>query len=150
MTKMAQFFKRGVSTDERPNLIGSPKIHNKSLSHWFNTSAFAVQTPFTFGNSPTNLIEGPRQRDVDAGLDKTFSLAEGFKLQFRAEAFNLTNTPDFSTAGGGPNPGTFGIASSDCPAPAAGCLVDQSHGFGVINSVSNSSREFQFGLKLTY
>jgi hypothetical protein len=139
---MSQFANH--QSTERPNQIASVHTSNRSLSHWFNTSAFALQTAYTLGNAGENEIEGPRSRDLDLGLGKTFSLLEGFKLQFRAETFNLTNTPNYSGSSG-PWGGTYTIAGFD-----SNGVATSASGFGNINSVSNDSREFQFGLKLIY
>jgi hypothetical protein len=145
---------------ERPNKIASVKTGNKSLSNWFNTSAFALQQLGTLGNAGQNQIQGPHSRDLDLGFGKTFSVYENMKLQFRAEAFNFTNTVNFdstSSGGGGGGPpgagGTYTISSSGFD-PTTGIALpgtsNQNAGFGEITSAANSPRIFQFGLKLTF
>jgi hypothetical protein len=79
----------------------SAKPAHQSFANYINPAAFQLQPKWTLGNARNPEIQGPRSRDVDAGLDKTFSLMEGFKLQFRVEAFNLTNTPNWAFGGGG-------------------------------------------------
>jgi hypothetical protein len=66
---------------------------------------------------------------------KTTVVSEKIKLQFRAELFNVLNHTNFGT----PNPIVFSSASSS-PSPTA----------GVITSTSTTSRQIQFGLKLSY
>ncbi len=79
----------------------SAKPAHQTFANWVNPAAFVLQPQWTLGNATNPEVQGPRSRDVDMGIDKTFSLLEGFKLQFRAEAFNLTNTPNWSLGGGG-------------------------------------------------
>jgi hypothetical protein len=83
----------------------------RSLSRWFNTAAFARQAQFTFGNAGRNLLEGPGEVGFDVAVYKEFSMRERFRVQFRVEAFNVSNTPRFdvpNTQVGNPN---FGIIS---------------------------------------
>ena len=98
----------GAKGSEFPNKVPgvSWKPQNQSLSNWINPNAFALQTSGLLGNAKFNDVQGPRVRDADLSLGKTFSLAEGFKLQFRADAFNFTNTVSLSlgSSGGGPPP----------------------------------------------
>ena len=49
----------------RPNLVGDPALPSseQTLSHWFNTAAFANPAPFTFGNSPRSVLAGARAGD---------------------------------------------------------------------------------------
>ena len=58
---------------------------------------------FTLGNSSRNPVAGPPYRALDLMLGKTFLVRERWKAEFRAEVFNLTNTPPL----GNPN-GSFG------------------------------------------
>jgi hypothetical protein len=85
---------RGV-TGDRPDVIGDPTLSDPSPQHWFNTSAFALQTPGTLGNSGRNTVTGPRDRRWDLSVFKLFTLTDRFRLQFRAECFNVTNTPNW-------------------------------------------------------
>jgi hypothetical protein len=98
----------------RPNVVGDPNLDNPSIARWFNTSAFAAIPPFTFGNAPRNL---PSTRtdslfNWDLSVVKSIQLNDRFKLQFRAEAFNVTNTPTFGSPGTSLSSGSFGVVSS--------------------------------------
>ena len=62
-------------------------------------SAFQVQPNYTYGNSGRNILFGPSQTNLDFSLAKAFRLSERFRLQFRAEAFNASNTPGFGLPG---------------------------------------------------
>jgi hypothetical protein len=115
---------------DRPNVVDSPYLSNPTISRWFNTAAFRPQTFGTYGNVGRNTQYGPSQRRVDLSLFKDFALREFGTLQFRAEAYNLTNTPSF----GNPN-GALGN-------PA----------FGTISAINLAStpRQLQFALKLQF
>jgi hypothetical protein len=81
----------------RPNLVGNPNSLGGSRSRaartaeWFNTSAFAQNAPFTFGNAPRTFGRGPALATTDASLLKDFKIVESSTLQFRAEALNVFN-----------------------------------------------------------
>jgi hypothetical protein len=66
---------------------------------------------------------------------KNFRFRETWNLQFRAEAFNLFNTPEFAL----PNPATDEIGSPGSPGLA-----------GSITSTVHASRELQLALKLSF
>jgi hypothetical protein len=51
---------------------------------------------FVFGNSGRNILRGPGTKQLDFSLFKSFRLGENRRLQFRAEAFNALNTPQFN------------------------------------------------------
>jgi hypothetical protein len=80
---------------DRPNLVGNPHLSHKTLSEFFNTSAFAPQPVGTVGDVQRNSLFGPHFRHVDLSLFKTFAVTERVGVQFRAEAFNISNTPNF-------------------------------------------------------
>ncbi|MDR3714369.1 MAG: carboxypeptidase regulatory-like domain-containing protein [Puia sp.] len=113
---------------DRPNQTKSANLSNPSISEWFDTSAFSLQSFGTLGNVGRNTFYGPHQRHFDFSLFREILLTKYVKLQFRAESFNLTNTPSFA-------------------APDSG-LGDS--GFGTISSTNSSPRQFQFALKLLF
>jgi len=100
---------------------------------WFDTSAFARVTDVRFGNVGRNTMRGPGVVNLDASLFRTFKLSQGTDLQFRAEAFNVTNTPHFANPNGNVNSSNFGKVLSINTADALG-----------------QSREFRFGLRLGF
>jgi hypothetical protein len=130
----------------------SLKPAHRTLQEWFNISAFEHQASGTLGNAKGNQVEGPRTRDADLSLGKIFSLYENLKLQFRAECFNFTNTPNYaSAAGGGPGPGGGGNAAAyTISSYDSNGIATAANGFGSFTIVSNDPRIFQFGLKLIY
>ena len=67
---------------------------------------FALAPQFTLGNASRNPVVGPGYRAADVMVGKTFVITERFRAEFRAEAFNVTNTPPL----GNPNV-SFGNAA---------------------------------------
>jgi hypothetical protein len=63
--------------------------------YWFTTSSFANPATGTIGNVGRNILYGPNLFDINASLSRLFNITERFKLTFRGEALNLTNTPQF-------------------------------------------------------
>jgi hypothetical protein len=139
------------SPTDRPNEIGNPnvgscangsKVHTRGC--WFNASVFVPQQlgtvgvlDGTAGASGTigpwaerrNQLYGPNDRRLDLSVFKNWKV-EGSTLQFRAETFNLTNTPSY-----GQPDNTLGDA-----------------GVGTLTSlrVGSYPRQIQFALKLTF
>jgi hypothetical protein len=101
------------SAGDRPDQIGNPydfsnamsagcPSNKQSLQCWYNPAAFAIpalapgQTfAHEYGNSGRNSLRGPAQYNVDFSVFKNFKFRETMNLEFRAEAFNLFNTPQF-------------------------------------------------------
>jgi len=100
---------------------------------WFDTTAFAPVTEVRFGTVGRNTMRGPGVVNVDLSLFRTFRLTERYKLEFRAESFNLSNTPHFSTPTSSVNSATFGRIYSTQSADVMG-----------------GSREFRLGLRLGF
>jgi len=67
---------------------------------YYDWNAFAPVTAARFGTAGFNTLLGPGIVNVDLGVFRQFKLSEKFNLQFRAEAFNATNTPHFSNPSG--------------------------------------------------
>ncbi|MGH9325262.1 MAG: carboxypeptidase regulatory-like domain-containing protein [Terriglobia bacterium] len=90
-------------------LTGSP-TQNVPQGYAFNPAAFAnspAYTPFA-GPSVIPGVDGPVQWDIDAQLTKSFPLPHEMNLQFRVEAYNLTNSIMFAPADSGFGDSTFG------------------------------------------
>ena len=112
---------------------------NSSVAHFLNTAAFANppavtrigQTDITpLGGSPTQVL-GPAFRRLDLSLFKRFPINERVFVEFRAESFNTTNSPNFA------NPTLLNFLDATS--------------FGRITTTRdapNDPREIQFGLKL--
>jgi hypothetical protein len=63
---------------------------------FYDPTAFAQVREPRFGTAGFNRLRGPGSVNIDAGLFRRFQITERFNVQFRAEAFNFTNTPKFS------------------------------------------------------
>lgn len=76
--------------------------HDQLVSEYFNLTAFQQNALGTFGNSGRNILRTPGFGNLDISLLKTIPLKrEGYALNFRAEFFNITNTPHFTAPGVG-------------------------------------------------
>ncbi len=84
-------------------------------SPYFDTAAFAPVTTAAFGTAGWDSLRGPGYFNVDFSLFRSFPIRENFKMQFRAEALNLGNHPNFSNPDGGVTDGNFGTISSTNP-----------------------------------
>jgi hypothetical protein len=75
---------------------------------YFDTTAFVAPGPNRFGNAGRNIGRGPVLPNYDFSVFRTLDVREGWKLEFRAELYNLTNTPQFANPVGNVNAGNFG------------------------------------------
>ena len=89
--------------NDRPDQIGNPNSGQKSLHSFFNTAAFAPQPLGTIGTAERNSVFGPQFRHVDISLFKNFAVTERVNMQFRAESFNISNTPSYILTQGSGN-----------------------------------------------
>ena len=117
----------GTGPAQRPNSLRDPNAGPKIPDRWFDTAAFVLPAPFTFGNAPRNAVIGPGMAEFDLSLQKEVAVREAMRLQLRAEAYNLFNHPNFNI----PNRTAF------------------TANFGRISSAQDS-RQLQFALKLTF
>ncbi|HSM78650.1 MAG TPA: hypothetical protein VLT57_13520, partial [Bryobacteraceae bacterium] len=78
---------------------------------WFTTSSFGVPEPNAFGNAGRNTVRGPRLSNYDFSVFRNFPVTEKIKLEYRAEFYNLSNTPHFSNPNGSVTSGAFGTIS---------------------------------------
>ena len=116
-----------------PNATGiSPKTSgtvDDRIGGWLNPAAFTQAPIFTFGNISRFLsVRGPGLYNWDVSVFKGFTIREGVKAQFRAEALNATNTAYFG------NPNTT--------------LTNNQ--FGIITTQINNPRLIQLGLRVTF
>jgi hypothetical protein len=102
----------GAGPAQRPNISGNPNDGPKTSQQWFSTSVFSLPALYTFGNAPRNAVIGPGLQEFDLSLQKDIQLPEAAKLQFRAEAYNLFNHPNFNIPSRTAFTANFGSISS--------------------------------------
>jgi len=141
-TSVASF--TGVAT-LRPSVTGpvytgnsAPTNNNATyVTYVKNPSVFIAPTN-AFGNLPRNVIVGPSFNDVDIALFKNTSLGRSpesaLTLQFRADAFDILNHPNFGQPNVTVGSSTFGLISST----------------RFPTGDSGSSRQLQLALKLLF
>lgn len=119
----------GSTNSQRPNVLRNPNlpVDQRTPQRWFDTSAFAAPPPYTYGNAGRGIVEGAGLFNMDLSLLRDFRLTERVRLQFRFEAFNLTNHTNFE------------LPSNSFGSPT----------FGVVGSALES-RDLQMGLKLYF
>jgi hypothetical protein len=102
---------------QRANRVADGRLDRseRTLSRFFDTAAFVNPPQYQFGNSPRNVLRSPGLVNFDVALSKNFPITESMRLDFRAEAFNLTNTPAFSFPGGTVGTSAYGVISSTLP-----------------------------------
>lgn len=83
-----------TGTGSRPNVVANP-VYPRTLSRWFDPTAFGTPAAYTYGNAGRNILVGPGRWNWDMSLFKDFPIRERLKFQFRAEAFNVFNHPQF-------------------------------------------------------
>ncbi len=116
---------RGARADRVGNGEG-PKQVGKGLT-WLDKSAFKEPKAGTLGNSGVGVIRGPGWNSFDLSMQKSFPITEKRGLEFRAEMFNLTNTPQFGVPVRSASSATFGEITS-----------------------AQGERNIQFGLKFNF
>jgi Carboxypeptidase regulatory-like domain len=79
---------------QRPNRIGNPNdFADRTVAKYFDTAAFTTAPQFVIGSSSRNPIRGPGLQNADLMIGKTFRIRESMSFEFRAEVFNVSNTP---------------------------------------------------------
>jgi len=119
----------GAGPAQRPDQLRNPDLpaHERTTERWFDTSAFALPTSFTFGTAPRNSVIGPGFANLDLVIAKAWTMAGTRQLELRWEIFNALNKANFDL----PNR-IFGTPN-----------------FGRIFS-AKSSREMQCGVRFTF
>jgi outer membrane receptor protein involved in Fe transport len=96
----------------RADIVGDIHAGGGDIDQWFNTAAFAQPALGAFGNSGRSILRGPGQNRLDLGLFKNFSLPRNSTLQFRVEAFNAFNHPNFLNVSQNITAANFGVVTS--------------------------------------
>jgi hypothetical protein len=117
-----------------PNRIASGVLSDQTINRWFDPSAFVSPGNYIYGNVGRNVLYGPGTKQFDLSMFKSFLFSEDQKrrVQFRAEIFNLFNTPQFDN----PNASIGNLAVGTITAA------------GQVPLFQRTSREIQLALKL--
>jgi hypothetical protein len=120
----------------RANRICNGALPNPTIADWFNLSCFTAPGTQQWGNSARDILRGPPTRQLDFSVFKNFPLnaSESRRVQFRAESFNLFNTPQFN------NPATTVGAGGAGTISSAGAPI----------TLQRTSREIQLSLRLFF
>ncbi len=105
-------------------------------------NAFGPPTGFQAGSR--NNLRGPRFSMTDLSLNKHFPITERYALEFRAEAFNVFNHPNFALPAGAQ--GRFG-GTADITDPSTFGFISSTE---TIPGSSNGARFMQFALRLDF
>ena len=101
----------------RPDIVPGVSLtlprSQRTPNEFFNTAAFTAPAPYTFGDAGRNIVNGPGNNIFDTALHRRFVIAEHGALEFRAEAFNIFNHPNWGV------PGTY----ADFGAPLFGGIL---------------------------
>jgi len=145
----------GTANTIRPDLIGPVKTTGNP-TQWISNpiGTFALPAAGTLGNLGRNTIYGPGFTDVDLSLVKNTKLTERVNLQFRADAFDLFNHPNFGQPG--PLAGNGATIITFTPVTGQPGVFTIPASFSSIASTrfptadSGSSRQLQLALKLQF
>jgi len=90
----------------RADRVGPVGVNPGDINNYIDGAGFAVPAATTYpdgsvtfdapGTSGRNILRGPGSSNIDLAIFKNFSITEKLKAQFRAQAYNLTNTPHFA------------------------------------------------------
>jgi hypothetical protein len=156
-----------------PNIVAGQPCRNPSFKgfQWLNPNRYTLNgfKLGTIGNAPIGDCLGPPTNTWDASLSKNFKLTERVHVQFRIDAFNLLNHPQYANPGGGSNASTVPIGFSApntagspefVTASGAGTTTlsnavalqntTPSAVVGTVNTLSDRSREFQYAVRFTF
>jgi hypothetical protein len=130
----------------RPNLVPGQPLYLYGPGYpggkSYNGAAFSNPVPGAEGNLGRNVLRGFGAWQVDFALHRTFRLTERTSLQFRVEAFNLLNHPNFANPSDPADPGRLTIANT----PAFGTSTETlATGLGSTNIPGQLNPLFQIG-----
>lgn len=98
---------------QRPNRVSNPNdFASRGVGKYFDTAAFASVPQFVIGNSSRNPVRGPGLQNADLMIGKTFRITERANAEFRAEVFNVSNTPPLNDPNGSFGSSAFGSITS--------------------------------------
>ena len=143
------------NTFNMPDRVAGQAIQvtsGRSVDNFFNPAAFKVPgstrsntgaTIQLLGDSARRVVRGPGSMNADVSAFKNTRITERLGLQFRAEFFNLTNTPTFFLP-------SASARNMTCIGPAGAPCNAGNPEFGKLSNGTATGRQVQFGIKLLF
>jgi hypothetical protein len=133
----------------------NPYVHVAGIpgGREFNPAVFSVPANGQIGHSPRNFLRGFGDTEANLAIRRNFALYEHLNLQFRAEAFNITNHPNFGYVNDTCGTSTPGAACTNTlMGQATNTLSNALGGFGNLGALyqQGGPRSMQFALKLQF
>ena len=96
---------------DRPNGVSGvdKNFANQSVDAWWNPAAFVRNNPLEYGDAGKGILNIPGRAQWDFSAYKSFQFSEKYSAQFRFEAFNFTNTPQFNAPNARVGNANFGV-----------------------------------------
>jgi hypothetical protein len=111
---------RGTNGTLRADYLGGPiTIAGPTIDRFFNTTAFAVPAPGTFGSASRNMIPGPGSRMLNAQFSRDLVMPHNRALTMQFTASNLLNVVNYSRVDTTVNSPTFGYVLGVAPMRSA-------------------------------
>ncbi len=99
-----------------PSSARTRTISGGPISGFFNNAAFALPTTYPYGNLSRNVLRSAPYYETDLGIHKAFAiLREDYKLDLRAEAFNVLNKVNLQAPATTFGSSTFGQVTTSYP-----------------------------------
>ena len=128
----------GQTADQVKSTVDLPKGVGRGAS-WFDPTAFLPITDVRYGSTGRNILRGPGRLNLDASVFRNFRVKEKVTMQFRLEAFGVTNTPQFG------NPG----ADASSPSRNADGSIRALNNFTEVTSAVGE-RQLRFAVKIFF
>ncbi len=116
-----------TGTGSRPNVL-APVTYPGTLQQWFSIASYGIPAQYTYGNAGRDTLRGPHRTNLDLSLFKNFVIREQTRFEFRAEAFNVLNHPQ------------FGLPNANIGNGQA----------GTITSIVGNPRQLQMGIRFQF
>ncbi len=137
----------GLNSDDPigyPNILSTPEckhpVNSGNAQHYIKTQCFTFPSPATLlGNSGRNGVVGPGLLDLDMSAYKNVPvsrISEAFRMQFRAEFFNILNHTNFAVP-----------LSTNAIFNQSGNLLANA---GRLTATQTTSRQIQLGVKVIW
>jgi hypothetical protein len=141
-------FPGGKAINNTPGAVpGGCPDGSQSIGPFCNPPTDANGNPQRQGNLGRNALRGFGATQLDFAVHREFPIHESLNLQFRAEAFNIVNHPNFGQPLGNLHQPLFGLSTQ-----MLGASLTQGVGFGGFHPLFQvgGPRSIQFSLKLSF